>query len=114
MTQFSETELIEALKRNVLQISFKAVDGSDKVMLCTLNELMIPVSERITPPTMTYSLPQASQIQRVVLSPDPMSAVKLGPKPKISTAVRVYSTDRAGWRSVKPESITDVSIVHEL
>lgn len=85
MTQLSETELIAALQNAVLQISFRAVDGTDRVMCCTLHESLMPVwSNQSTTP------------------------------PKKSGVVTVYSTDRAGWRSVKPESITDVSIVQEL
>jgi len=75
---------LSMLHENVVEITFNKVDGSERVMLCTLNYMLLP---------------------QAVLSKDPKD-----PKTprKINTdVIACYDLEAEGWRSFRLDSITN-------
>ena len=45
----TKEKLKDLLQQNVLEIKFKKIDGSERVMCCSLNQEIVPISENKTP-----------------------------------------------------------------
>ena len=45
----TKEKLKDLLQQNVLEIKFKKVDGTERVMCCSLNQEIVPISENKTP-----------------------------------------------------------------
>lgn len=45
----TKEKLKDLLQKNVLQVKFKKIDGSQRVMCCSLNQEIVPISENKTP-----------------------------------------------------------------
>jgi hypothetical protein len=78
----NRTDLIEMLRNNVCEVTFTKVDGSKRVMPCTLKEGVIPPYE-----------------------------AKGTPRTKTDAVLSVWCTDRAAWRSFRVDNVTEVKVL---
>ena len=74
--------LYEILRNNVANVKFTKVDGTERVMRCTLKDDM---------------LPEAYRGKGTVLT-------------ETTNTLRVYDLDNSGWRSIRVESVLQLSI----
>lgn len=84
---FSRDNLVSLLRDNVATITFTKVDGSERVMRCTLLSQYMPSS--------------ATNNGEVILEQ---------PRRANSNNVSVWDIDANGWRSFRVSSIKNVSI----
>ena len=77
----SKETLKTLLKHNILEVTFTKKDGSNRIMLCTLNESQLPLIE---------------------VNTEPKRQIKLN-----EDIIRVYDLEADGWRSFYYESIQD-------
>lgn len=75
---FSRDSILQKLHEGETTVTFTKVDGSERVMRCTLNEAMLPPAE-----------PTESTAER-----------KVNPN-----VVAVWDLDKEGWRSFKVDSV---------
>ena len=75
---FSRDSIMQKLHEGETTVTFTKVDGSERVMRCTLNEAMLPPAE-----------PTESTAER-----------KVNPN-----VVAVWDLDKEGWRSFKVDSV---------
>ena len=75
--------LYEILRNNVATVKFTKVDGTERVMRCTLKDDL---------------LPEAYRGKGTVLT-------------ETTNALRVYDLDNSGWRSIRVESVLQLSVV---
>ena len=74
--------LYEILRNNVANVKFTKVDGTERVMRCTLKDDM---------------LPEAYRGKGTVLT-------------ETTNTLRVYDLDNSGWRSIRVESVLQLSV----
>lgn len=86
MKQYDRSELIELLQKYTVKITFTKVDGSTRVMDCTLREDILPV----------VTVPESAKPRRAA---PPASLLP------------VWSVQDRGWRSIKLYSITNVLVL---
>lgn len=79
----SKEWLIEALRGGVIGVEFTKVDGTKRVMSCTLDEDIIPAD----------MMPKDTGVSRT----------------KSTEALAVFDVENAGWRSFRWDSITGVT-----
>lgn len=79
----SKEWLTEALRGGVIGVEFTKVDGTKRVMSCTLDEDVIP--------------------------PDMMPKETSTPRTKSTEALAVFDVENGGWRSFRWDSITGVT-----
>jgi len=78
-------EIVDLLKNNDCEVTFTKVDGSTRVMPCTLRPEALP--------------------------PKVMVESKLEKKPQ-TAVVSAYSLDNQGWRSFRITNIIDVKVIN--
>jgi hypothetical protein len=86
---FSDAKTIslkEALKTSLVQVKFLTVTNEQRIMLCTQCEAKMPASAR----------------SKQTKSIDPKTTPLGGQNPNL---LKVYSIDRAAWRSIRADSI---------
>lgn len=86
MTQFDREQLTEMLRNNVCEVTFTKVDGSVRVMPCTLREDVVPPYQRN----------------------DDSSAKK-----KNDAVISAWCTDKREWRSFRVANVTNVEIKND-
>ncbi len=74
--------LVKALQNTILTITFKKVDGTERVMKCTLKDGFLPEEYRGKAPMITEQAP---------------------------LTLSVWDLEASGWRSFRLDSITNVS-----
>jgi len=77
-------EIINRLKTCIAEVTFKKVDGSERVMRCTLKPDVLPVSEKV--------VEEATNVRRV-------------PSP---TIIPVYDIEIEGWRCFRLGSVINI------
>ena len=82
----TKEKLKDILKQNVVSISFKKVDGSDRKMLCSLKEDILPAVEAKQPTKK---------------------------KPENENVLPVWDLEKNAFRSFRIDSLTDYSILKE-
>jgi hypothetical protein len=82
---YSKTELAEMLRRDIMEVSFAKVDGTGRVMKCTLIDKYLPT---------------------------PMTDIDATKKDN-PNVLAVWDIDSNGWRSFRMNSITDVRVVND-
>lgn len=82
----TKQKLKDILKQNVVSISFKKIDGTDRKMLCSLKEDILPVAE----------------------SKEPTKK-----KPENENVLPVWDLEKNAFRSFRIDSLTDYSIIRE-
>lgn len=83
MSQLTKSQIDDLLRVFDLRVVFTKVDGSDRIMMCTRDPSLIPIS--------------------------PMK--KDGPpKPPNDNLLHVYDVDSSGWRSIKVDTIKNVEL----
>jgi hypothetical protein len=60
-----DSTLIELLKENIMTVEFTKKDGTDRVMLCTLNENVIPLEKQPKNPQQDKTTDAPAEAQRV-------------------------------------------------
>ena len=83
MSTYDKQEILDLLKSHTLQITFTKVDGTQRVMDCTLRESVLPAAKSTT----------------------------AARKEKPVNVLAVWSVKDAGWRSIKLESISNVRVL---
>ena len=88
--------LLIALNKGPTLVKFTTAQGEEREMLCTMNEALIPASER------TKTNP--ASLQEIAFAPNPSVVAKYtkAPDPNL---IKVYALDRAGWRSFRFERL---------
>lgn len=76
-------EMINALKEDVCRVTFTQVDGSTRLMYCTLNEKILPVNDRLIT---QVGFEPSKQVNEKVLA--------------------VWDIDIKAWRSFLIDSVT--------
>ena len=74
--------LYEILRNNVANVKFTKVDGTERVMRCTLKDDLLPEEYRGKGTVLT----------------------------EVTNALRVYDLDNSGWRSIRAESVLQLSV----
>jgi hypothetical protein len=82
---WSKPELYEMLRSDIVEITFTKIDGSSRVMKCSLQDKYLPV-----------------------MMEDTETATKDNPN-----VLAVWDIDNNGWRSFRINSITEVRIVND-
>jgi hypothetical protein len=82
---FTKENLIDVLRNNVVTVTFTKVDGSERIMKCTLRDEFFPAA------------PSSGQ---VVLRDN------MGSDNNIS----VWDTEMSGWRSFRVNSVKSISV----
>lgn len=80
-----KTQILEILKEGIHNVTFTKVDGSTRVMPCTLDPTILP-------------------------SQQPINEDKVTRKANEST-IRAWATDVQDWRSFRVDNVITVSIV---
>ena len=84
LNMLTRNKLIETLKTGVCTITFKKVDGSERVMKGTLAASM---------------LPEQKDVEEIIQ--------EAPPRKENQDVVAVYDVEKEGWRSFRIENITD-------
>ena len=79
---FTRDEMVNFLRQGKSTVVFTKVDGTERVMKCTLNESFMPSEQRPTPPV-EGSKPRQESLE----------------------AIRVFDTDIQAWRSFRVDSV---------
>lgn len=88
MTFFDYDKIIDQLRSSVLQVTFKKVDGEERIMPCTLQANYMPeLSE--------------SKVNQV----DDFSVNK--------SVIRAFAIDKQSWRSFRVENVTNIEVLNE-
>ena len=88
MTFFDYDTIIDQLRSSGLQVTFKKVDGEERVMPCTLQANYMPeLSE--------------SKVNQV----DDFSVNK--------SVIRAFAIDKQSWRSFRVENVTNIEVLNE-
>lgn len=82
----TKQKLKDILKQNIVSISFKKIDGTDRKMLCSLKEDILPVVE---------------------------SKETTKKKPENENVLPVWDLEKNAFRSFRIDSLTDYSIIRE-
>lgn len=77
---FNQNDIYRALKSGIVTVTFNKVDGSQRVMRCTLADQYLPEDYR----GKGVSLTEAENV------------------------IRAYDVDSSGWRSFRIDSVTGV------
>jgi len=80
----NKDEMIKALRNGVCEINFAKVNGDQRVMLCTLNESVLPNKE--------------------VKAADNMRVVS-------NTSIAVWDIQAEGWRSFRIDSVNTFKVI---
>lgn len=78
---FDRSQLVNALHDNIVEVKFTKVDGTERVMRCTL---------------MQEYLPSGGSGKQLLLESQP-------------TAISVWDVDAKGWRSFRLDNVKSVS-----
>ena len=79
---FTRDDMVNFLRQGKSTVVFTKVDGTERVMKCTLNESFMPSEQRPTPPV-EGSKPRQESLE----------------------AIRVFDTDIQAWRSFRVDSV---------
>ena len=79
-------QLIETLRTNVCEVTFTKVDGSLRVMPCTLKEGIVPPYEAKLDDTKS-------------------------PRAKNESVLSVWCLDAGSWRSFRVDNVTEVKVL---
>lgn len=79
---FTRDEMTNFLRQGKSTVVFTKVDGTERVMKCTLNEVFIPTDQRPTPVSESAT-----------------------PRKESLEAIRVFDTDIQAWRSFRVDSV---------
>jgi hypothetical protein len=82
----TKEKLKELLQKNVLEIKFKKIDGSERVMNCSLKQEIIPISENKTPKKV---------------------------KPENENVLAVWDLEKDAFRSFRVDSVTHYQTITE-
>lgn len=82
----TKEKLKQLLQKNVLEIKFKKIDGSERVMNCSLQQEIIPISENKTPKKV---------------------------KPENENVLAVWDLEKNAFRSFRVDSLIDYSVYKE-
>jgi hypothetical protein len=94
MKQFDREQLTEMLRNNVCHVTFTKVDGSVRVMPCTLKESLLPPAPvHVTNTDNPVDFPRAKKA-----NPNTISA---------------WCLDKKEWRSFRVANVTNVEIQHD-
>lgn len=88
-----QREFMKALREGEVEVHFNNTQNQPSIMRCTLMESLIPTESRIK---------QSDPV--INIDADPKYARFIQP----SRAVKVYATDRGGWRTVRVDRITEL------
>lgn len=80
--KYDYNELVKRLQNSVVTVTFEKVDGSERVMRCTLIPSYLPEEYRSSKPMLTEQTP---------------------------LTVSVWDVDMSGWRSFRLDSIRNVA-----
>lgn len=92
MTVWTREHIVDMLKTGVCEVTFTKIDGSRRVMPCTLNAQIIPPA----PPAKVLAEGEVPRVKKS--NPDNVS---------------VWCTDKQEWRSFKIANLTDIKVLHE-
>jgi len=91
---YNREQLTEMLRTNVCEVTFTKVDGSTRVMPCTLKESMLPpVPVHVTNTDNPVDFPRTKKANPAVLS--------------------VWCLDKKEWRSFRVDNVTDVKVSND-
>ena len=79
---FTRDDMVNLLRQGKSTVVFTKVDGTERVMKCTLNETLMPTDQRPTP-----------------------LAEGATPRKESLEAIRVFDTDIQAWRSFRVDSV---------
>lgn len=79
----SREKLLDLLRNNVVEVVFTKADGTERRMVCTLREEMIPAED----------------------------APKGSGKAVNEAIIPVYDVDNVGWRSFRVDSVKKVTLI---
>lgn len=82
---FNRDDIVAVLKENVANVTFTKVDGSTRVLNCTLKADMLPAV-------------------------DPEKAAKATEKTPNPNVVSAFDLENDGWRSFRVDSVKDVAV----
>ena len=82
----TKEKLKQLLQKNVLEIKFKKIDGSERIMNCSLKQEIIPISENKTPKKV---------------------------KPENENVLAVWDLEKDAFRSFRVDSLIDYSVYKE-
>ena len=88
MTFFDYDKIIDQLRSSVLQVTFKKVDGEERVMPC---------------PLQTNYMPEISETK--VTQVEQFSVNK--------SVIRAFAIDKQAWRSFRVENVTNIEVLNE-
>lgn len=88
--KFDRTLLLKQLHEGIVSVRFTKVDGTERMMQCTLNGARIPSIGRITNNT----------------QPIPLATIK-APNPNVCV---VFDTEKKEWRSFRYDSVLSTSL----
>lgn len=80
---FSYNEVVRMLREGVITVTFKKVDGSQRVMKCTLQSQFLPEEHRNKGPMLTETT---------------------------GNTIPVWDVEASAWRSFRLDSITNIQI----
>jgi hypothetical protein len=80
MTAYTRDEIKNYLRGGIMQVQFTKVDGTQRTMMCTLNEAYIPSDKKPTGAHVSYD----------------------------NETLRVYDLQAEGWRSFRVSSVYSV------
>lgn len=81
---FTKENLVDTLRHNIVTVTFTKVDGTERVMKCTL---------------MSEHVPNAPKTNGEVVL-----------KETSSNTISVWDTDASGWRSFRVDNIKSISM----
>ncbi len=103
--------LLAQLLKYVVELHFTKVNGEPTIMLCTLYPGWIPVEERSKLKLAQEQIPLS--LGQLLLEVDPMATLQRLPvKAEDPNLIKVWSTDRNGWRAFKLNKVTRI-LVHQ-
>lgn len=79
--KYSYNEIVNQLRDSVLTVTFTKVDGTNRVMRCTLMQSYLPEEFKSRAPMLTETAPQT---------------------------VSVWDVDAGGWRSFRLDTVTNI------
>ena len=82
--KYDYNDLVGKLKRAVVSVTFTKVDGTERVMRCTLVPVFLPEEHRDLAPMLTETAP---------------------------VTIAVWDVDVSAWRSFRLENVTDATVI---
>ena len=87
--KYDRNALLDTLRGEVIQVTFSKVDGSERVMLCTINPALIP----------------SEFYPKIEANGEPIKTIK-----ENLNIIRAFDIEKLGWRSFRIDSIKSVIV----